>query len=81
MADSSDMAIALSATLNRMLKEHSLPLIPIIMSDQKCYVCGKQGCWSTTHTDEERAAAYNRFRSTGRGPRDHSKRRLLELYG
>lgn len=41
-------------------------------TDQKCYVCGKQGCWSTTHTSEERAAAYNRFKSTGTGPRSHS---------
>ena len=30
---------------------------------QRCYVCGKNGCWSTTHTDEERKQAYNRFKA------------------
>jgi hypothetical protein len=32
-------------------------------SDKKCYVCGKSGCWSTTHTTEERRQAYDRFKN------------------
>ena len=34
------------------------------MGDQKCYVCGKSGCWSTKHTKEERTSAYDRFRKS-----------------
>jgi transposase InsO family protein len=36
--------------------------------DKKCYVCGKPGCWSTTHTPEERRKAYDRFRNNPRTP-------------
>ncbi|MDB5910367.1 MAG: polyprotein [Massilia sp.] len=32
-------------------------------SSKKCYVCGKTGCWSTTHTPEERRKAYDRFKN------------------
>ncbi|OBR02159.1 Aurora kinase 2 splicing [Colletotrichum higginsianum IMI 349063] len=30
---------------------------------KKCYVCKKQGCWSTKHTAEERRKAYADFKS------------------
>ncbi|POS84492.1 hypothetical protein EPUL_004351, partial [Erysiphe pulchra] len=30
---------------------------------KKCYVCNKQGCWSTKHPQEERQLAYSRFRT------------------
>jgi hypothetical protein len=33
-------------------------------ADKKCYVCGKLGCWSTTHPTEERRQAYDRFRNS-----------------
>ena len=31
---------------------------------KKCFVCQKEGCWSTNHTDEERKAARTQFVST-----------------
>ena len=31
--------------------------------DKKCFVCGKQGCWSTRHSPEERARSRQRFRT------------------
>ena len=31
-------------------------------TSKKCYVCGKPGCWSTTHPAEERRQAYDRFK-------------------
>jgi hypothetical protein len=31
---------------------------------KKCFVCQKEGCWSTNHTDEERKAARAQFFST-----------------
>jgi hypothetical protein len=34
---------------------------------KKCYVCGKEGCWSTKHTPDERAKAYQRFKSNSNG--------------
>ncbi|KAF1935989.1 hypothetical protein EJ02DRAFT_360192, partial [Clathrospora elynae] len=30
---------------------------------KKCFVCQKEGCWSTNHTDEERKAARAQFLS------------------
>lgn len=30
---------------------------------KKCYICGKPGCWSTTHPPSERQQARDRFRS------------------
>ncbi|KAF1828306.1 hypothetical protein BDW02DRAFT_652134 [Decorospora gaudefroyi] len=30
---------------------------------KKCFVCGKQGCWSTRHSIEERRASQRRFRT------------------
>jgi hypothetical protein len=39
---------------------------------KKCFVCQKEGCWSTNHTDEKRKAARAQFLSayqfTGRQP-------------
>jgi hypothetical protein len=32
-------------------------------TDKKCFVCGKPGCWSTTHTAEERKKSYELFKS------------------
>lgn len=29
---------------------------------KKCYICGKTGCWSTKHSDEERRKAYSKYR-------------------
>jgi hypothetical protein len=31
--------------------------------DKKCFVCGKQGCWSTRHSAEERAQSRRRFQT------------------
>jgi len=31
---------------------------------KKCYVCGRPGCWSTNHTEEERDATYAKFKAT-----------------
>ena len=31
---------------------------------KKCFVCRKEDCWSTRHTKEERAKAYDRFKSS-----------------
>ncbi|KAI0991399.1 hypothetical protein K3495_g16788, partial [Podosphaera aphanis] len=31
---------------------------------RKCYVCGKTGCWSSSHPIQERRSAYNRYRDT-----------------
>jgi hypothetical protein len=28
---------------------------------KKCFVCGRSGCWSTKHTEEERQKAYKQF--------------------
>jgi len=41
-------------------------------ADLKCYVCGKQGCWSTKHSKEDRRKAYDRYKSD-RNTRDKSK--------
>ena len=30
-------------------------------TNQKCFVCGKEGCWSTRHTQEERDRSKKRF--------------------
>lgn len=30
---------------------------------KKCFVCGKQGCWSTRHSPDERARSRQRFRT------------------
>jgi hypothetical protein len=35
-----------------------------IRADKKCFVCGKPGCWSTTHTTEERRQAYEHFKNS-----------------
>lgn len=32
-------------------------------TDKKCFVCGKSGCWSTTHTAEERKKSYEVFKA------------------
>ncbi|KAK1917075.1 hypothetical protein P3342_001657 [Pyrenophora teres f. teres] len=43
---------------------------------KKCFVCQKEGCWSTNHTDEERKTARAQFFSmlyfTGAPPKDFS---------
>ena len=31
-------------------------------TDQKCFVCKQPGCWSTSHSDEERKQAYGRYK-------------------
>jgi len=41
-------------------------------ADLKCYVCGKQGCWSTKNSKEDRRKAYDRYKSD-RNTRDKSK--------
>ncbi|EFQ90120.1 hypothetical protein PTT_13367 [Pyrenophora teres f. teres 0-1] len=35
---------------------------------KKCFVCQKEGCWSTNHTDEERKAARTQFFSRAHQP-------------
>lgn len=30
----------------------------------RCFICGKEECWSTNHTDAERASAYQRYKNT-----------------
>lgn len=35
---------------------------------KKCWVCKKEGCWSTKHTPEERKKCYDDFKSTARYP-------------
>ncbi|KAI0994812.1 hypothetical protein K3495_g13370 [Podosphaera aphanis] len=30
---------------------------------KKCFVCGKDGCWSTIHSDEERRESFDRFKN------------------
>ncbi|EAQ91626.1 hypothetical protein CHGG_03561 [Chaetomium globosum CBS 148.51] len=32
-------------------------------TERKCFVCGKPGCWSTTHPIEDRKKSYERFKA------------------
>lgn len=41
-------------------------------SDRSCFICGKQGCWSTNHPEEDRRKAYDRFKAGSKG-RDKSR--------
>ena len=46
-------------------------------TDKKCFVCQKQGCWSTKHTEDERKKAYGQF-LTESETRDNNYQQFLQ---
>ncbi|WQF76847.1 hypothetical protein CDEST_01861 [Colletotrichum destructivum] len=36
---------------------------PSSAPNKRCYVCGKSGCWSNKHSDDERRQAYSRYKN------------------
>ena len=49
-----------SPTRNPRSNSHT-KVYPRRRTSQKCFVCGKEGCWSTRHTQEERDRSKKRF--------------------
>ena len=49
---------------------------------KKCFICFKEGCWSTKHTPEERRKGYERYRTkTQRPTKDSFQQFLYEFEG
>lgn len=44
-------------------KRQPNPSTALPATPKKCYVCGKEGCWSTKHPVEDRRRAYDGFRA------------------
>ena len=44
---------------------------------KRCYICGKPGCWSTKHPDEDRRRSFDRFRQYVQNNSDREPTRSL----
>ncbi|KAH8193590.1 hypothetical protein TruAng_012245 [Truncatella angustata] len=52
------------AIVRRPFRDRKFGSRPQGRTDKKCFVCKKEGCWSTNHTPEERARSRTRYLTT-----------------